>query len=134
MRLDLVTVIVRDYDEAIGFYVDVLGFRLVEDEPSLTTNGSPKRWVVVRPPAGGTGLLLARADGDAQEQAIGHQYAGRVGLFLRVEEFDATLERLRAWGSEIVRPVREEPYGRVTVFRDVAGNLWDLLEDQSRAN
>ncbi|MER7072836.1 VOC family protein [Terrabacter sp. NPDC000476] len=127
MHLDLVTVVVDDYDSAIAFYTDVLGFELAVDAPSTTTAGRPKRWVVVRPPGGGTGLLLARADGAAQEAVVGEQWAGRVGLFLRVDDFEGTMARLRAAGAEIVRPPREEPYGWVAVFRDVAGNRWDLL-------
>ena len=127
MHLDRVTVVVDDYDSAIGFYTGVLGFELTEDSQSTTTDGRPKRWVVVRPPGGGTGLLLARADGPRQEAVVGEQWAGRVGLFLRVDDFDATLERLRAAGAEIVRPPRQEAYGWVAVFRDVAGNRWDLL-------
>ena len=127
MHLDLVTVVVDDYDSAIGFYTDVLGFTLAEDSPSTTTDGRPKRWGVGRPPGGGTGLLLARADGALQEAVVGEQWAGRVGLFLRVDDFDATLERLRAAGAEIVREPQEQAYGRVAVFRDVAGNRWDLL-------
>lgn len=127
MHLDLVTVVVDDYDSAIGFYTGVLGFELAEDSPSTTTDGRPKRWVVVRPPGGGTGLLLARADGPVQEAVVGEQWAGRVGLFLRVDDFDATLERLREAGAEIVRPPRKEDYGWVAVFHDVAGNRWDLL-------
>ena len=127
MHLDLVTVVVDDYDSAIGFYTGVLGFELAEDSPSTTTDGRPKRWVVVRPPGGGTGLLQARADGAAQEAVVGEQWAGRVGLFLRVDDFEGTMGRLRAAGAEIVRLPREEPYGWVAVFRDVAGNRWDLL-------
>ncbi len=125
--LELTSLIVDDQDEAIAFFVDVLDFDLVEDEPSTTTDGRPKRWVVVRPPDGGAGLLLAAADGDRQVAAVGDQYAGRVGLFLRVDDFDAAHERLTAAGVEIVRPARDEPYGRVLVFTDIAGNRWDLL-------
>jgi predicted enzyme related to lactoylglutathione lyase len=127
MHIDLVTVVVDDYDSAIAFYTGVLGFELAEDSPSTTTDGRPKRWVVVRPPGGGTGLLLARADGPVQEAVVGEQWASRVGLFLRVDDFDATLERLRTAGAEIVRPPRQQDYGWVAVFRDVAGNRWDLL-------
>jgi catechol 2,3-dioxygenase-like lactoylglutathione lyase family enzyme len=127
MRLTLVSLIVDDYDEAIGFFVATLGFELVEDSPALTGDGRPTRWVVVRPPGAETGILLARADGDRQAAAVGDQFAGRVGLFLRVEDFDAAYERLCARGVEFVRPPRSEPYGRVAVFLDVAGNRWDLL-------
>jgi predicted enzyme related to lactoylglutathione lyase len=81
----------------------------------------------VRPPGGTTGILLARADGPRQRDAVGDQVAGRVGFFLRVEDFDATYARLTAADVEFTRPARTEPYGRVAVFRDIAGNLWDLL-------
>ena len=127
MHLDLATLIVRDYDEGIRFFVDVLGFDLTEDQPSTTNDGRPKRWVVVRPPDGGSGLLLARADGPAQEAAVGEQAAGRVTFFLRVDDFDAAHARLRDAGVELVGPVREEAYGRLQVFRDISGNRWDLL-------
>lgn len=127
MMLELVTVIVDEYDPAIAFFVEVLGFTLVEDVPSTTNDGRVKRWVIVRPPGAQTGLLLARADGEAQRQAVGRQHAGRVGFFLRVEDFDGTLGRLRTAGAEIVSAPRDEPYGRVVVFRDLAGNRWDLL-------
>src|SRR5260370_822000 len=83
-----VPVAVAAYDPAVRFFVDVLGFELVEDSPSLTNDGRAKRWVVVRPPGGGTGLLLAQADGDRQRGAVGDQVAGRVGFFLQVEDFD----------------------------------------------
>jgi len=128
MHLERVSVIVDDYDEAIAFFVDALGFELVEDEPALTSkDGRPKRWVMVRPPGGQTGVLLAQADGERQHAAVGDQFAGRVGLFLRVEDFDAQLERMRAAGVEFLEEPRDEPYGRVAIFRDVAGNRWDLL-------
>ncbi|MFN6119017.1 MAG: VOC family protein, partial [Actinomycetes bacterium] len=83
MRISQVSLIVHDHDEAIRFFVDALGFELVEDSPSATDDGRPKRWVVVRPPGAETGLLLARADGDRQAAAVGDQFGGRVGLFLR---------------------------------------------------
>ena len=127
-HLELVSVIVEDYDPAIRFFVDVLGFELVEDSPALSTNtGAAKRWVVVRPPGATTGIVLARADGDVQRAAVGQQFAGRVGLFLRVDDFDAALAKLRAANVEFVGAPRSEPYGRVCVFRDLAGNRWDLL-------
>ena len=124
-----VTIVVDEYDPAIGFFVDVLGFELVEDSASVTTDGREKRWVEVRPPGAETGVLLARADGDEQKAVVGRQIAGRVGFFLRVDDFDATYERLRAADVEIVGAPRIEPYGRVVVFRDIAGNRWDLLGD-----
>jgi catechol 2,3-dioxygenase-like lactoylglutathione lyase family enzyme len=126
--LQLVTIVVDEYDPAIAFFVDVLGFELVEDSPAVTTAGEPKRWVVVRPPGAQTGILLARADGDAQHAVIGNQVAGRVGFFLQVEDFDAAYGRLTAAGVTFARAPRTEPYGRVAVFLDVAGNRWDLLE------
>jgi catechol 2,3-dioxygenase-like lactoylglutathione lyase family enzyme len=135
MHLERVAVIVEDYDEAIRFFVDALGFELVEDSPALTTtDGRPKRWVVVHPPGATTSILLARADGDRQVQAVGDQFAGRVGLFLRVEDFQASHDRMRAAGVEFVGEPREEPYGRVAVFLDVAGNRWDLLGPQPAAS
>lgn len=131
-HLELVALIVRDYDAAIEFFVNVLGFDLIEDEPSRTNDGRPKRWVVVRPSGAVTGILLARADGDRQEAAVGQQYAGRVGLFLRVDDFEATHARLVAAGVEFVSPPRDEPYGHVAVFRDLEGNRWDLLGPRAR--
>jgi catechol 2,3-dioxygenase-like lactoylglutathione lyase family enzyme len=125
--LQLVAVVVHDYDQAIRFFVDVLGFELQEDKPDLTNDGRPKRWVVVRPPGARTGLLLARADGERQAAVVGEQHAGRVGFFLRVDDFAASYDRMVAAGVEFVKPPRREPYGQVAVFRDVAGNLWDLL-------
>ena len=127
MHVSLVTIVVGDYDQAIGFFVDVLGFELVEDSPSLTNDGRPKRWVVVRPPGAATGLLLAQADGAEQAAVVGRQAAGRVGFFLHVDDFDETYRRMSAAGVEFVRPPRTEPYGRVTVFLDIAGNRWDLI-------
>jgi catechol 2,3-dioxygenase-like lactoylglutathione lyase family enzyme len=128
MYVEHVALIVEDYDEAIRFFVDVLGFDLVEDSPALTTRaGRPKRWVVVRPPGARTGLLLARADGEREARMVGDQFAGRVGLFLRVDDFQHAYERMRQAGVEFVGEPRDEPYGSVVVFLDVAGNRWDLL-------
>jgi catechol 2,3-dioxygenase-like lactoylglutathione lyase family enzyme len=126
-HLQLVALIVRDYDAAIRFFVDVLQFELVEDTPSLTNDGRPKRWVVVRPAGGQTGILLARADGEPQLGSVGRQFAARVGLFLRVDDFDATYQRMAAAGVQFVSTPREEAYGRVVVFVDLEGNRWDLL-------
>ena len=127
MHLEQLALIVDDYDSAIRFFVDVLGFELVEDSPSLTNDGRPKRWVVVRPPGARTGLLLAQADGERQAAAVGAQFAGRVGLFLRVDDFEAAYARMRQAGVEFLTEPRREPYGQVAVFVDVAGNRWDLL-------
>ncbi len=126
-HLGLIALIVDDYDPAIEFFTGVLGFELVEDSPARTTDGRPKRWVTVRPPGAQTGILLARADDPPQRAAVGDQFAGRVGLFLQVDDFDATYRRLVDAGVTFVRPPRDEPYGRVAVFLDIAGNRWDLL-------
>ena len=126
-HLGLVTIVVSEYDPAIRFFVDALGFELVEDSPALTNDGRPKRWVVVRPPGGMTGLLLARADGAEQLAVVGAQAAGRVGFFLHVEDFDAEYARMTSSGVQFVREPRTEPYGQVAVFVDIAGNKWDLI-------
>ena len=126
-HLHLVAIIVDDYDAAIDFFVRVLDFQLIEDTPSTTNDGRPKRWVVVRPRGGETGILLAKADGDHQRAAVGNQFAGRVGLFLRVDDFDAAHQRMVDAGVTFVRPPRPEPYGTVAVFLDISGNHWDLL-------
>jgi catechol 2,3-dioxygenase-like lactoylglutathione lyase family enzyme len=133
MRLDLVALIVEEYDPAIAFFTDVLGFDLVEDSPSLTNDGRAKRWVVVRPPGAQTGILLARADGAHQRAAVGDQVAGRVGFFLRVDDVDAHHRRMTGAGVVFVREPHSEPYGRVAVFLDIAGNRWDLLGPSSAA-
>ncbi len=126
-HLHLVALIVREYEPAIDFFVRVLEFELVEDVPSLTNDGRPKRWVVVRPRGGETGLLLARADGERQTSAVGEQFAGRVGFFLRVDDFEAAHARMTAAGVRFVSAARAEPYGQVAVFLDIEGNRWDLL-------
>jgi len=126
--LEHFTIIVDDYDAAIEFFTGKLGFELVEDSPALTTHGGqPKRWVVVRPPGERTGILLAKADGPDQGAVVGRQVAGRVGFFLRVDDFAAAYERMTAAGVEFVTVPRAEPYGQVAVFLDIAGNHWDLL-------
>ena len=127
VHIELLTIIVPEYDSAIRFFVGALGFDLVEDSPSTTNDGRPKRWVVVRPPGAVTGILLARAAGERQTAAVGNQIAGRVGFFLRVESFDAEYRRMIDRGVEFVTAPRTEPYGQVAVFLDVAGNRWDLL-------
>ena len=127
MHLGLVAVVVSDYDPAISFFVDVLGFELVEDSPALTNDGRAKRWVVVRPPGAATGLLLARADGDDQAAVIGRQVAERVGFFLNVEDFSAAHARMTSAGVRFLTAPRTEAYGQVAVFLDIAGNKWDLI-------
>ena len=121
-----VSLVVRDYDEAIAFYVDTLGFRLLEDSPRPEQN---KRWVVVAPPgSSGTSLLLARASAPEQSALIGNQTGGRVFLFLQTDDFWRDYDRLVAAGVDFVRPPTEEAYGTVAVFQDLYGNLWDLLQ------
>jgi len=124
MRLFQITLVVPDYDVAIGFYRDQMGFELVED----TDLDGGKRWVVVRPGAGGADLLLARAADDAQRAAIGNQAGGRVYLFLESDNFSADYVRLKSADVEFLEEPRHETYGSVAVFRDPFGNKWDLIE------
>jgi catechol 2,3-dioxygenase-like lactoylglutathione lyase family enzyme len=126
MDIELVAIVVDDYDRAIRFFVDALGFDLVEDSPAVSNDGRAKRWVVVRPPGAVTGLLLARAE-PHQERVVGDQVAGRVGFFLRVDDFTAAYERMLAAGVRFLTSPRTETYGQVAVFLDIAGNRWDLL-------
>ncbi|MFD6310188.1 VOC family protein [Streptomyces nigra] len=123
-HLALVTLVVDDYDEAIRFYTDALGFRLVEDAPR--PDGS--RWVVVAPDGPGTGLLLARAKGDGQRARVGDQTGGRVGFFLHTDDFARDHARMLAAGVTFLEEPRHEPYGSVAVFQDLYGNRWDLLQ------
>ena len=127
-RLGLVSLVVDDYDTAIAFFVDALGFELVDDRPATADAGVAKRWVVVRPGHEGTGLLLAAADGPDQRARVGDQTGGRVGFFLEVDDFERQYAHMRDAGVEFVEEPRREAYGTVVVFRDVAGNLWDLIE------
>jgi catechol 2,3-dioxygenase-like lactoylglutathione lyase family enzyme len=127
MHLELVTIVVDDYDVALDFFVEVLGFELVDDTPTATETGQAKRWVVVRPPNSVTGIVLAQVDAPAQVAVIGNQVGGRVGFFLRVDDFDATFERMTSAGVTFLSEPRVETYAKVAVFLDVAGNRWDLL-------
>ena len=127
MHLESLALIVKDYDDAIDFFVGALGFEVVEDSPATTNDGRAKRWIVVRPPNARTGLLLAQADGEDQARATGQQFAGRVGLFLRVDDFEMARKRMLDHGVEFVTEPRDEPYGRFAVFLDIEGNRWDLL-------
>jgi catechol 2,3-dioxygenase-like lactoylglutathione lyase family enzyme len=123
-RLSCVALVVRDYDEAIAWFRDALGFVLLEDTP----RGPGKRWVRMAASADAqTSLLLARAVGDEQLAAIGHFAGGRVGLFLEVDDFDATHARMLAKGVRFCEAPRRESYGSVAVFEDLYGNRWDLL-------
>ena len=128
MGIGLVTLVVHDYEEAIAFYVGKLGWTLRHDEPSETTDGRAKRWVVVGPPDGGPGLLLAQADGAHQESRVGDQTGGRVGFFLYTGDIQRDVTAYRAAGVEFVRDPSAHPYGTVAVFRDLYGNQWDLIE------
>jgi catechol 2,3-dioxygenase-like lactoylglutathione lyase family enzyme len=124
--LGLVSLLVRDYDEALSFYVDTLGFRLIED---TVVPGQSKRWVVVSPMgANGTQLLLARAISPEQQSKIGAQTGGRVFLFLYTDDFWRDYSAYKAKGVEFIREPKEEPYGTVAVFLDLYGNMWDLLQ------
>lgn len=128
-HIDLVSLLVRSYDEAIEFYVGRVGFELVDDRPETSSvTGEPKRWVVVRPPGGRTGLLLAQASDDAQRAAVGHHAGGRVGLFLHTDDFAAAHQRMTAAGVRFVEEPRHEPYGTVAVWEDLYGNRWDLIQ------
>ncbi|GGB52136.1 hypothetical protein GCM10011316_25190 [Roseibium aquae] len=121
-----IAVVVRDYDEAIAFYVETLGFELIADEHQPAQN---KRWVLVKPKgAGTTSLLLARASTDHQSRYVGDQAGGRVFLFLQTDDFWRDFEAYSAKGIRFVRPPRTEAYGIVAVFEDLYGNLWDLIE------
>jgi catechol 2,3-dioxygenase-like lactoylglutathione lyase family enzyme len=121
-----VALVVRDYDEAIAFYVDTLGFRLVEDKPIEAQN---KRWVLLAPPGSTeTRLLLARAMDEEQGSRVGNQTGGRVFLFLHTDDFWRDFRRYQERGVTFVRAPEEETYGTVAVFRDLYGNLWDLLQ------
>ncbi|BCM72418.1 MULTISPECIES: VOC family protein [Streptomyces] len=125
-RVALVTLVVHDYDEAIRFYTEALGFRLVEDAPR--PGGS--RWVVVEPGGDGTGpgLLLARAGDENQRARVGDQTGGRVGFFLHTDDFARDHARMTAAGVTFLEEPRHEPYGTVAVFQDLYGNRWDLLQ------
>ncbi|MBB4063802.1 VOC family protein [Gellertiella hungarica] len=125
LSLFLVTLVVDDYDRAKRFYCDALGFECLRDE--ILDAG--KRWVVVKPPGGtGAALLLAKADGEEQQAAIGNQTGGRVGFFLETDDFDRDHRRMQEAGVEFREAPRTEIYGKVAVFADPFGNTWDLIE------
>ena len=124
MRLQAVTLVVPDYDEGIAFFVGKLGFDLIEDTP----RGEGKRWVMVAPKGGETRLLLAEGRGEHQRAAIGNQTGGRVGFFLETDDFDRDHAAFLARGVTFMEAARAEPYGKVAVFRDDFGNLWDLIQ------
>jgi len=124
--IGLVALVVREYDEAIAFYVNVLGFTLIEDSFVPAQN---KRWVVVAPPGSAESrLLLARASSEEQAARIGDQTGGRVSLFLYTDDFAHDYQSYKSKGVTFVREPKVEPYGTVAVFEDLYGNLWDLLQ------
>jgi catechol 2,3-dioxygenase-like lactoylglutathione lyase family enzyme len=126
-----VAIVVRDFDDAIAYYTNALGFDLVEDTPL----GGGKRWVLVRPPgSNGTCLVLARAASLEQESRIGNQTGGRVFLFLHTDDFWRDYNAMKARGVEFIQEPREEAYGRVVVFVDLCGNKWDLVEPTTRGS
>ena len=123
-----IALMVRDYDEAIAWFTGVLGFTLVADEYQPDQD---KRWVLVAPPGAGESgatILLARASTPEQERFIGNQAGGRVFLFLRTDDFDRDYVAYRARGVRFVREPKQAPYGKVAVFEDLYGNLWDLVQ------
>lgn len=131
-RIAHVALLVRDYEEALAFYVGKLGFRVMEDTPVPAQN---KRWVVIAPPGEGRGasLLLARASGPTQDAFVGNQSGGRVFLFLATDDFRRDYGRMLAAGIRFVRDPCEEPYGTVAVFEDLYGNRWDLIQYHARS-
>jgi len=132
--IDHITLIVRDYDEAIAFYTQTLGFELTEDSTSKDRQGRDKRWVLVAPPGSrGTSLLLAKASNEEESRHIGNQAAGRVFLFLHTDDFWRDYRAMQAKGVKFVRDPKEEEYGTVAVFEDLYGNKWDLLQPKSKA-
>lgn len=124
MRIATVALVVNDYDEAIGFYRDRLGFELVADTPL----GAGKRWVLVSPAGGGVRLLLAEAADAGEMSRVGNQTGGRVGFFLETADFNADFARFTANGVTFLEAPRHEPYGSVAVFEDLYGNKWDLIQ------
>lgn len=124
-RLVQLSLVVNDYDEAIAFYTKALGFELIEDTPMSET----KRWVVIKPKGeGGYSLLLAKAANAEQQKAVGNQTGGRVFLFLHTDDIERDITSLKANDVKIVRELSQEVYGKVAVFADLYGNLWDLIE------
>lgn len=127
LKLALLSILVPDYDAGIAFFVETLGFDLLEDSDL----GAGKRWVRVAPAGAETAFLLAKADGAAQEAAIGQQGGGRVWLFLQTDDFASDFHRLQANGVTFEEAPRREPYGQVAVFRDPFGNRWDLIQPKA---
>lgn len=130
-----VALVVRDYDEAIAFFTQKLGFQLIEDSPSKDRQGREKRWVLVAPSGShGTRLLLAKASTPEEASRIGNQTGGRVFLFLHTDDFWRDYRALDGRGVKFIREPREEAYGTVAVFEDLYGNQWDLLQLKADAD
>jgi len=128
-KIGYIALVVRDYDEAIAFYIEKLGFLLVKDSPSQDRQGREKRWVLIAPPgSSGTNILLARASNPEETSRIGNQTGGRVFLFLHTDDFWRDYRAMSQRGVKFIREPRDEPYGTVAVFEDLYGNLWDLLQ------
>jgi len=131
-RLAYVALLVRDYDEALAYFTEKVGFHVVDDSPSTDRNGEPKRWVLIAPPGSPeTKLLLAKASTAEEISRVGNQTGGRVFLFLHTDDFWRDYRSMAAQGVTFVRVPREEPYGTVAVFEDLYGNRWDLLQLRS---
>lgn len=127
MFLERAALLVSSYDEGISFFVDAMGFELLQDEAGVDEFGKPRRWVVVAPPGGQASIVITEAKTDEDRSRIGSQVGGRVGFFLRVDDFDAQYSRMVGAGVRFVTQPRNEPYGRVAIFEDLSGNRWDLL-------
>jgi|SRR5579862_689146 len=128
-----VALVVHDYDEAIAYFTQRLGFTLIEDSEATDRLGNEKRWVLVSPPgSGGTNLLIARASTPAETACIGNQTGGRVFLFLHTDDFWRDYHEMQSRGVKFREEPRQEPYGTVAVFEDLYGNKWDLLELKKR--
>jgi catechol 2,3-dioxygenase-like lactoylglutathione lyase family enzyme len=123
-QLVQIALVVRDYDEAIAFYTQILSFELLED----TVMSPTKRWVVVRPKGSACAILLAKAANEEQETRIGNQTGGRVFLFLHTDDIARDYQQLQEKGVQFIRPLSVEAYGTVAVFSDLYGNLWDLIQ------
>jgi len=124
-----ITLVVRDYDEAIQFFTQSIGFELIEDTPSTDRQGRDKRWVLIASRGSrGTQILLAKAESEEEVSRIGNQTGGRVFLFLHTDDFWRDYRAMREKGVRFVREPKEEPYGTVAVFEDLYGNKWDLLQ------
>ena len=127
MHLERVAILVSGYEEGIRFFVDALGFELLQDEAGVDEFGKPRRWVVVAPPGGETSIVLTEAKTEEDRSRVGSQMGSRVAFFLRVEDFDAQYNRMVGADVRFVTQPRNEPYGRVAIFEDLSGNRWDLL-------